>query len=80
MLDTKDLLEDPDLAESGMIVEVDHPQRGTFRTVGCPFTLSDSSVEVVRSPLLGEHSVEILQELLDCPEDELERLTASGAV
>jgi len=80
VLDTKDLLEDPDLAESGMIVEVDHPQRGTFRTVGCPFTLSDSSVEVVRSPLLGEHSVEILQELLDCPEDELERLTASGAV
>jgi len=63
VLDTRELLEDPDLAASGMIVEVDHPQRGTFKTVGCPFKLSDSPVEVVRSPLLGEHTEEILQEL-----------------
>jgi len=46
-----------------MIVEVDHPERGTFKTVGCPFKLSDSPVEIRRSPLLGEHSEEILDEL-----------------
>ncbi len=63
ILDTSELLEDPDLAASGMIVEVNHPERGKFRTVGCPFTLSDSPVEVVRSPLLGEHNAEILDEL-----------------
>jgi formyl-CoA transferase len=79
ILDSKDLLEDPDLAATGMIVEVEHPQRGSFKTVGCPFTLSDSPVEVTRPPLLGEHNSEILQELLDRPGEDLEPLGAAGA-
>jgi formyl-CoA transferase len=61
-----------------MIVTVEHPERGTFKTVGCPFTLSDSPVEITRSPLLGEHNDEILQELLEPPEQELARLTEVG--
>lgn len=65
ILSTRELLDDPDLAASGMIVEVEHPERGTFKTVGCPFTLSDSPVEITRSPLLGEHTDEILEELYD---------------
>jgi formyl-CoA transferase len=65
VLDTRELLDDPDLAATGMIVEVDHPQRGKFKTVGCPFSLSDSPVEVTRSPLLGEHNDEVLAELLN---------------
>jgi formyl-CoA transferase len=64
VLDTRELLEDADLRASGMIVEVDHPARGTFKTVGCPFRLSDSPVEITRPPLLGEHNAEILTELL----------------
>jgi formyl-CoA transferase len=80
ILSTDDLLHDEGLRAEGMIVEVEHPERGTFNTVGCPFTLSDSPVEIMRSPLLGEHSAEVLQELLDYPEEELERLSAAGAV
>ncbi|MCW3012933.1 MAG: frc [Solirubrobacterales bacterium] len=80
VMDTRELLDDPDLAASGMVVEVDHPERGVFKTVGCPFSLSDSPVQVTRSPLLGEHNVEVLTELLDWPEDELERLSAAGAM
>jgi formyl-CoA transferase len=79
IMDTKDLLEDEDLKASGMMVEVEHPERGTFKTVGCPFTLSDSPVEITRPPLLGEHNSEILQELVECPEEELPRLAAGGA-
>ena len=63
VLDFKDLLEDADLRASGIVVDVDHPERGTFTTVGCPFTLSDSPVEITRPPLLGEHNDEILGEL-----------------
>jgi formyl-CoA transferase len=48
--------------------------------VGCPFTLSDSPVEVKRSPLLGEHNEVVLQELLDTTDGEIERLTEAGAV
>jgi formyl-CoA transferase len=74
VLDTRELLHDEDLRASGMIVEVDHPERGTFKTVGCPFTLSDSPVEIARPPLLGEHNAEILAQLL--AEKELDELTA----
>ena len=63
VIDTGELLEDRDLAAAGMIVEVEHPERGKFKTVGCPFRLSDSPVEIVRSPLLGEHNAEIVGEL-----------------
>jgi formyl-CoA transferase len=80
VLSTRDLIEDEGLRAEGMIVDVEHPERGTYSTVGCPFTLSDSPVEVTRSPLLGEHNAEILEELLEYPEGELERLAAAGAV
>ena len=74
VLDFKDLIDDPDLRSSGMVVDVDHPERGTFTTVGCPFTLSDSPVEITRPPLLGEHNDELLRELLALPEAQRERL------
>ncbi|MEA2212826.1 MAG: formyl-CoA transferase [Solirubrobacteraceae bacterium] len=77
VLDTRELLEDEDLIASGMIVEVDHPERGTFKTVGCPFRLSDSPVAVTPPPLLGEHTDEVLQELL--AERELDELAAQDA-
>ncbi len=80
VLSTKDLLHDEGLRAEGMLVDVEHPERGTYTTVGCPFTLSDSPVEIKRSPLLGEHNEEILQELLDVPQEERDRLTSAGAV
>jgi formyl-CoA transferase len=46
-----------------MIVDVQHPERGTFKTVGCPLVLSDTPVEIKSSPLLGEHNEEILKEI-----------------
>jgi formyl-CoA transferase len=73
-------MEDEGLRAEGMLVDVKHPERGTYTTVACPFTLSDSPVEVKRSPLLGEHNAEVLQELLDTTDGELERLSEAGAV
>ncbi len=80
IFDTKDLVADPSLRAAGMVVEVDHPQRGRYVTVGSPLRLSDSRVEVRRSPLLGEHVAEVLHEVLDLGDDEVERLRASGAI
>lgn len=51
------------LRKSGTIVEVDHPRRGKYLTVGNPIKLSASPTDVTRSPLLGEHSDEVLAEL-----------------
>lgn len=80
ILSMKDLIEDGALAEHGMVVEVAHPTRGTFRTVGCPLFLSDSPVEVKASPLLGEHTAEVLREVMGYGEAEVEKLRAAGVI
>ena len=63
ILSMKEIADEPSLRETGTIVEVDHPIRGKYLTVGNPIKLSDSATEVTRSPLLGEHTDEILSEL-----------------
>jgi formyl-CoA transferase len=63
ILSMKEIAEDPDLRVSGTIVEVDHPVRGKYLTVGNPIKMSDSPTQVTRSPLLGEHTVEVLEQL-----------------
>jgi formyl-CoA transferase len=80
VLSMKEIAEDPDLRKTGTIVEVDHPERGKYLSVGCPIKMSDSPVEVTRSPLLGEHTVEILKGVLGFTGAELDRIVASGAV
>jgi formyl-CoA transferase len=80
ILDTKELIEDEALAASGMMVSVNHPTRGTFKTVGCPLKLSDSPVTVERSPLLSEHTDEILKDVVGYSEDDLAGLRAEGAI
>ncbi len=80
ILSTKEIIEDDGLRATGTIVDVDHPERGRYTSVGCPIKLSDSLVEVERSPLLGEHTNEILSDVLGYSGDDLERVITSGAV
>lgn len=63
ILSMKELAEDQSLRATGTIVEVDHPKRGKYLSVGNPIKLSDSPTDVTRSPLLGEHTDEVLAQL-----------------
>jgi formyl-CoA transferase len=63
ILSMKEIAEEPSLRATGTVVEVDHPARGKYLTVGNPIKLSDSPTEVTRSPLLGEHTEEVLGQL-----------------
>ena len=63
ILSMKEIADEPSLRETGTVVEVDHPKRGKYLTVGNPIKMSDSPADVKRSPLLGEHTEEILAEL-----------------
>ena len=80
ILSMKEIAEEPSLRETGTIVEVDHPTRGKYLSVGNPIKLSDSPAEVRRSPLLGEHTEEILRDVLGYSEVDVRRIRGAGAV
>ncbi|MBX3521708.1 MAG: formyl-CoA transferase [Xanthobacteraceae bacterium] len=80
ILSMKELAEDQSLRKTGTVVEVDHPKRGKYLSVGNPIKLSDSISKVKRSPLLGEHTDEILKDVLRYSAKEIADIKASGAI
>ncbi|MBY0530707.1 MAG: formyl-CoA transferase [Xanthobacteraceae bacterium] len=80
ILSMKELAEDQSLRKTGTVVEVDHPKRGKYLSVGNPIKLSDSISKVKRSPLLGEHTDEILKDVLNYSAKEIADIKLSGAI
>jgi formyl-CoA transferase len=80
ILSMKELADDQSLRKTGTIVEVDHPTRGKYLSVGNPIKLSDSVSEVKRSPLLGEHTDEILKDVLGFKAKDIAEIKGSGAL
>ena len=79
ILSMKEIASEPSLRATGTVVEVDHPKRGKYLSVGNPIKMSDSPTQVTRSPLLGEHTDEVLAQLGFSPDD-VAQLRAEGAV
>jgi formyl-CoA transferase len=79
ILSMKEIANEPSLRKTGTVVEVDHPTRGKYLTVGNPIKMSDSPTEVTRSPLLGEHTEEVLAEL-GYTKDQVATLRTEGAI
>lgn len=75
-----DMLADPQVAAREMVVEVEHPRAGRTKAIGMPVKFSETPCAVTRpSPLLGQHTREILGSLgYDGPA--IDRLAAAGAV
>ncbi|MEN9862584.1 MAG: hypothetical protein RLZZ601_348 [Pseudomonadota bacterium] len=79
VLSMKELAASPDLRKSGSIVEVDHKVRGKYLTIGSPIKFSDLEIEVGPSPVLGEHTDEVLADL-GYSTDDIAKLHAAKAV
>jgi formyl-CoA transferase len=79
ILSMKEIAEEQSLRDTGTVVEVDHPGRGKYLTVGNPVKMSDSVTEVQRSPLLGEHTEEVLK-LLGYSAKDIDAIKTSGAI
>lgn len=80
IMSMEELVDEESLLATGTVVEVDHPTRGKYRSVGNPIKLSDSQSEVKRSPLLGEHTDEILIDMLGYSQKEVDEFRTKGAV
>jgi len=78
-LDTGEVMNDPHLHAREMIVEVEHPARGRYITVGNPVKLSASPTKITPAPLLGQHRREVLKEL-GYGQTEIEALESEGSV
>ena len=80
ILDMGEIAAEQALRDTGTVVEVDHPKRGKFLTVGNPIKLSDSPTEVKPSPLLGEHTDEILKSIVGWSDTEIAAARKEGAI
>ncbi len=79
ILGTDDLMNDDHVKGREMVVALEDPQRGKWFNVGMPIKLSDSPAQIERSPLLGEHTDQILREVLGLHEAEIETMEEAGA-
>jgi len=76
----EEALNDPHLKARGMVVEVDHPRDGMFKTIGFPVKFSETPYSVKMAPPgFGEHTKEILMEL-GYTSKEIEQLEKNGVV
>jgi formyl-CoA transferase len=78
--DTGEVLADPHLKAREMIVDLDYGQRGTYQTVGCPIKLSASPAEITRPPELGEHTDDVLRDILQIDAGEVARLRRENVI
>src|SRR6185312_683197 len=80
IMSTEDLATDEHVRGRDMWVELDHPQRGKWWNVGMPIKLSESPAKIERSPTLGEHTDEILREVLNYDQSKINSLKSAGAL
>ncbi|MBI2907831.1 MAG: CoA transferase [Chloroflexi bacterium] len=80
VMDTSDLMRDPQLLAREMMVTITHPQRGEFVTFGNPIKLSASDVPMASPPTLGQHTAELLAQVLGISEADVESLREEGVV
>ena len=79
IMSTEDLANDEHIRGRDMYVELDHPQRGKWWNVGMPIKLSASPARIERSPTLGEHTDEVLTEVLGYDAAKVAALKGAGA-
>jgi formyl-CoA transferase len=79
IMSTEDLATDEHVRGRDMWVELDHPQRGKWFNVGMPIKLSASPAKIERSPTLGEHTDEVLKDVLGYDDAKVASLKVAGA-
>jgi formyl-CoA transferase len=78
--DTLEVLHDPHLRAREMVVSLEDPVRGEHLAMGCPIKIRSNKVEIKPPPLLGQHSKELLAELLKMEENDLAELEIKGVI
>lgn len=75
-----EMMNDPHFIGREEVLELDHPHRGRYKTMGCVQRLSDSPITYETAPLLGQHTQEILAKYLGYTHNDVAKLRAEGVV
>lgn len=79
--DSAEVLADTHLRERGFVVPLEHPVAGTRPVMSLPWSADGRRVDDMRpAPTFGQHNEWVLRELLQLPDEDYERLVASGAI
>ena len=76
----KEMFEDPQLEHRGYFQRVEHSEMGQILQQAWPIRLSESQAKIRPAPCLGEHNETVLREILGLSSEEIQKLTAGGAV
>jgi len=77
----KDICEDPHIRYRKMLVEIDQPVAGKMKIAGSPIRLSETPGDIYApAPLLGQHSEEVLRNILKYGQDDIDRLKQEGVI
>jgi crotonobetainyl-CoA:carnitine CoA-transferase CaiB-like acyl-CoA transferase len=77
----QDVFDHPQAEARGLRIEVDHPTAGTLAFPGFPYKLSSTPAEAHRPPpLLGEHTGQILEDLLGYSPEQVADLRVNGVI
>ena len=81
IMNLEQVVSDPQVKARNMIVDMEHPQAGTFMVPGVPVKFSETPAEISSfAPMLGEHNFEIYQRELGLSREEVEELQKSGVI
>jgi len=78
--DAMDLYADPHLQDRGAFVTIEHPELGELEMVAPPWKMSDCEAPARCAPLLGEHTEQVLTDILGTSAPELAALRDSGII
>ena len=74
-------MESPEVLEAGLVQTIEHPTAGNLRTLKSPIGLSDRpDRKDTPPPLLGEHTDEILQSILQLSDVEIDALRVNEVI
>ncbi|MFH1639488.1 MAG: CaiB/BaiF CoA-transferase family protein [Chloroflexota bacterium] len=79
-LTTTQAMNDPHVIERQLVVELEHPVRGKFKTMGYAAKLEKSPVEVTNAPLLGQDNEKVYAKLLGYTKEDLAELKEAGVI
>jgi crotonobetainyl-CoA:carnitine CoA-transferase CaiB-like acyl-CoA transferase len=80
VLDTMELQNDPTFEQRGIMQVMHHKEHGDFKMPGWPVRVDGKTSEVVASPILGEHTAEVLGSWLGISASDVEGLRREGAL